>query len=273
MRSEMDEWAKHGLMTFPGRYASRLRTLPAEMPELCAAIRGLVIHYRSSSLPARTAAHRLDEVRLRRVTLMLRRLLALDSRPLREHRPPSRRIIGCCRDFAVLLCATLRERGLPARVRVGFADYVGTAGWTDHWLTEYWDRRHRRWTRVDVEFGELDVPPQRFILAGDAWIAWRSGALPAQTFGYDAEARGASVILANVLHDVACLSRVETTPWDFWGLALKPLVDLSQRELALLDVAAKSTIAGRSPRARDLQAPRTVVSYSIGDERSTARLC
>ena len=81
------------------------------------------------------------------------------------------------------------------------------------------------------------------------------------------------MILANVLHDVACLSRVETTPWDFWGLALKPLVDLSQRELALLDVAAKSTIAGRSPRARDLQAPRTVVSYSIGDERSTARLC
>src|SRR5256886_10114387 len=37
---------------------------------------------------------------------------ALDPRPLAEARPPERRLVGCCRDFTVLLCAMARHHGI-----------------------------------------------------------------------------------------------------------------------------------------------------------------
>ena len=275
-------WATHGRLTSPGRHATALHTLPRDLPDLCAAIRGLVIHYRSPELPGRIARHRFEELRLRRVEAMLRRILELDPRPLWERRPPRSRLIGCCRDFAVLLCATLRERGTPARVRVGFANYLGPDGWIDHWLTERWDARARRWMRVDAEFAPaaladmsfntLNVPGTRFTCAGDAWLAWRSGSIDATNFGYDADNRGAWVIRANLLHDVACLSRIETTPWDFWGLALPPFEQLGREDLLCLDLAGEASQVGKVAGHPRLQVPRTVMSYSLADVRAPAKL-
>ncbi len=42
------------------------------------------------------------------------------------------RLVGCRRDAATLACAILRHRGVPARVRVGFASYLAPNLCVDH---------------------------------------------------------------------------------------------------------------------------------------------
>src|SRR5688500_496985 len=138
-------YTTHGPITDPGSHAGRLDGLSADLRELCQAVRGLVIHYQSDALVGRDVpAERFDEVRTRTLAAMLTRLAGLDPRPLIIARPPERRLIGCCRDAATLTCAILRHRGVPARVRVGFASYLVPNLFIDHWVVEWWDDERQR---------------------------------------------------------------------------------------------------------------------------------
>lgn len=71
------------------------------------------------------------------VTRIVQAFLALDPAPLSVAREPEKRVIGTCRQFAVRSCALLRYRGIPARVRCGFATYFQSGKGLDHWSTEY----------------------------------------------------------------------------------------------------------------------------------------
>jgi hypothetical protein len=251
-----------------------------------------VIHYQSDALGSDVPATRLDEVRRRMITAMLERLVELDPRPLTIARPPDRRLIGCCRDAATLMCAVLRQGGVPSRVRVGFARYLDSNLFVDHWVTEYWNDERQRWILVDAEqdgvvrswdgstFDACDVPRDQFLVAGRAWQACRAGDEDEHRFGYDLEATGMWVVRANLLHDLACLNKVELTPWDFWRLGLTEFEQLSSDDLTLLDTVATLTQAGdqdffslRTLYVQDarLRVPATVTSYNLADERGEAR--
>ena len=79
--------------------------------------------------------------------------------------------------------AILREQGIPARTRVGFATYFTPRFNEDHWICEYWDPAAGRWIAVDaqldafqrgklrIRFDPLDLPKGRFIYSGEAWQA------------------------------------------------------------------------------------------------------
>jgi hypothetical protein len=277
-------YATPGSLTDPGQYRPLLDALPRDLAALCQAVGGLVLHYRSAAA-ATLPAGRLDEVRTRHVAAMLA-LLAARGGPLTTPRPPAQRLVGCCRDTAVLLCAALRHQGRPARVRVGFADYLGPDLGVDHWLTEVWDAAPARWRWVDAEqaaragdsnrpaIDPLDVPRDRFLLAGAVWRACRAGAAAPARFGYDPATTGLGVVRANLLHDLACLHKVELTPWDFWGLGLGPVAALSPAALALLDRVAALTTAVDDHlatlhtlyRADDrLRVPPIVTTYTLAD--------
>jgi hypothetical protein len=65
----------------------------------------------------------------------------------------------------------------------------------DHVVCEYWNAAQARWVLVDAQFDEvwrerlhidhdvLDVPRDRFLIAGDAWVRCRSGHADASKFG------------------------------------------------------------------------------------------
>ncbi|MFJ5309924.1 transglutaminase-like domain-containing protein [Streptomyces sp. NPDC088350] len=106
-----------------------------------------------------------------------------------------------CRDFALLHCSFLRHLGIPARTRCGFVDYFGSDGFhSDHVVTEYW-HEDRGWLLADsqltdpviteqwnIDFDPMDVPRDRFLVAGEAWQAIRTGGEDAG--GEDAETFG-----------------------------------------------------------------------------------
>ncbi|HWS33783.1 MAG TPA: transglutaminase-like domain-containing protein [Actinoplanes sp.] len=167
---------------------------------------------------------RFAENQLRPAASLIRTLLTLDPAPLTAGRPPQRRVIGTCRHFAVLTCALLRHRGIPARARCGFATYFQPGFGLDHWVVEF-RTGSGGWVRADPEAIGLPVlaepealAPGEFLTGGEAWSRFRTGDLDASRFGvHGTENFGPAEIRGNTIRDLAALNKVETLPWDEWG--------------------------------------------------------
>ena len=252
----LDYYASHGPITDPRAESAAFDGLPADLAALTRIVQGLVFHYFADEhlfgwTPPRD---RMGEIDSRTMPAMLARLRALDDRPLGEPRSPQRKILGCCRDLSVLLCAMARQRGIPARTRVGFATYFDPDFHTDHEIVEWWDARQGRWRLVDpelserhvahfkIDFDPLDVPRDRFLVGGQAWQRVRTGQADADRFGLDPKApepRGFRFVRGHVVQDLAALNKMELLLWDIWGLMqAEPEVALS-----LLDEVAERTQA------------------------------
>ena len=265
----LDFYASHGPITDPGPEAAAFDTLPADLPALVRVVQGLVFHYFADEhiFGWKPPAARLGEIDSRTVPVMLTRLRALDRRPLVEARPPEHRLLGCCRDFSVLLCAMARHHGIPVRARVGFATYFSPDFYTDHEIVEWWDAGQHRWRLVDPElsarhvahfkldFDPFDVPRDRFLVGGRAWQLCRSGLADPDDFGLDPRApepRGLYFVRSHVVQDLAALNKMELLLWDIWGV----MEQRDDADLALIDEAAAVTLTpdGHAGDARRLYA-------------------
>ena len=246
-RQVLDFYARPTAMTTMGDHARLFHSLPGDVAGLSHAQQGLQIHeYMAEAYGFAVPDQRRAESHLRPVGAMLERLVALDGRPVAIARAPERRLVGVCRHFTLLLVALLRARGIPARARVGFGTYFIPGQFLDHWVCEWWDAQAGRWVRSDaqldevwrdrleIDFDVLDVPHDRFVIAGDAWTQWREGAVDAASFGIH-ELRGAWFIAGNLVRDLAALNKVELLPWDVWGGMPQPDERLDEAALAFFD--------------------------------------
>ncbi len=252
-------FAHPAAMTAADRYAKQFDDLPTDLAQLCAAVQGLLIHRDWAPIyGVAFSDDRKPEVQIRPVSEMLEQIFALDDRPLKIARAPERRLFTVCRHFALLLCAILRHREVPARTRVGFGTYFTPGKFEDHWVCEYWNAAEARWVLVDPQldpaqlkflkpdFSPLDVPRNRFVIGGDAWQMCRNrGADPARFGIWDL--RGSWFIRGNVVRDFAALNRVELLPWDASGALMRgPEADTtpSAEENAFVDRIAALSLAG-----------------------------
>ena len=248
-------YAQQSPFTDPGRQARLLDDLPRDIAGLCRVVRGLVVHYRLGHLfDLEIPEERLPEIDSRYAESMLARIVELQDSSLVEARPPEKRLVGCCRDFTVLFVAMARHLGIPARARVGFADYFVPDYNVDHEAAEVWDAGERRWRLVDpeieepplgVRFDPTDVPRYRFIIGGFAWQTCREGRADPERFLVDPgleieETRGWPYLRHNLIHDLAALNNTEMLLWDEWGLIGK---GPSEVDLSLLDRVATLTLA------------------------------
>lgn len=246
----LDGFRAPGPLTDLGPHAERLREVPAQVPQLVAVVQGLLLHRAwAQAYGVSTGPERLRDEGLRGAAAMLDRVLALDPRPLTEARPPADRMIANCRHFAVLLTALLRHQGVPARARCGFAAYFENGRFVDHWVCEYWHEERECWLLADaqldelqrratgVAFNPLDVPRDRFFVAGEAWRRCRDGDADPSRFGI-AHMWGLWFIGGDLRLDVAALQRIEMLPWDVWGVRLPEEGAAAHEDLVLLDRAA-----------------------------------
>ena len=109
-----------------------------------------------------------------------------------------------------------------------------------------------------VTFDRLDVPRERFLVAGDAWRACCNGADP-MTFGVaGTEMWGLVEVYGDLFQDLAALQSIELLPWGWYGLA----TDKSGiGETALID-----RLAGISSTA-DAQALEDLRNMIVQDSR------
>jgi hypothetical protein len=273
-------------VTAPGEMAQHLAGLPRDVPSLQRIARGLVLHYRADDPRGHGIPdERLSEVDSRYAETMLGRLLELDDDLWTLDRTPQKRLLGCCRDFTVLFLTMARNHGIPSRARVGFASYFVPGFNVDHEVAEVWDAEGGRWRLVDAELGDdhvdpsdgmridpLDVPRDRFLVAGAAWRACRAGKADPESFVVAPEleieqTRGWPQLRHNLVHDLAALNKVEMILWDDWGLL--EVEGSSGEELELLDRVARVTLFGELEEVRrlyeaepGLRVPSAVTSFS-----------
>ena len=222
-KTMLDYYATHSPFSDPGQNAHLFDALPQDIPGICKAIRGLVVHYVASGIEF--APERKAEIDTRWTERILQAIHTRDARPLSEARAPEERFVGCCRDFALLLVSVLRTRGVPARVRIGFASYFSPDFFHDHVLTEYWHRGEARWVMVDPEleetypFNTYDLPPGQFLTSSKVWQRYRAGKLGAEKYGVALHLpfKGDWFIRNYVLQELAALNKHELLLWDSWG--------------------------------------------------------
>ena len=254
----LDFYARPTGMTSAGQFAPLFDALPSDVGELVCIIQGLGVYdvvaadFYGFAIPN----ERQGEIHLRPVEKMLGCLLALDDQSLCVTRPVDKRLVGRCRHFVLLLVAILRAKGVPARGRCGFGSYFRRGFFEDHWVCEYWNAAEARWVLVDPQFDEvwretlkidhdiLDVPRDRFLVAGDAWAQCRAGEADSAKFEIVfADLRGLWFIAGNLVRDMAALNKTEMLPWDVWGAQPRPHEPLTDAQLAFFDKLAALTRA------------------------------
>jgi len=239
-------WVRHSRMSDPAHHAAAIADLPADIDRLTGLIGGLLVH--SDWL----SEYGVDESQggaASRATLpiadRLDQLIRRDSQALHLARSPGLRSVGTCRDFALMLCSFLRCKGIPARLRCGFAAYLG-GGWEDHWVCEYWHDESQQWRVSDAQidrvlirkytitFDPADVPRSSFMTAGQAWGGYRAGKYDPDDFGHG-ETTGRWFIKVNVLRDHYVLNNQEVSAWDTWRAAAPAERVVGEGDIAVLD--------------------------------------
>ena len=216
-------------MSDAGSRAVLLDGLPSGIGSLAEVVQGLLIHeHIAPAYGVTLSAEQHAQSHMRGVEKILDCIARHDDRPLPQARPPGERIVGVCRHFTLLHVAMLRRQGLAARARCGFGAYFDKGKFLDHWVTECWSEAKKRWILVDAQldrrqrdmfgiaFDPLDVPRDRFLVAGDAWHLCRRGEADPKAFGI-LDMYGSWFVASNVIRDVASLNDHEMLPWDVWG--------------------------------------------------------
>ncbi|MDN4614109.1 transglutaminase-like domain-containing protein [Leifsonia sp. F6_8S_P_1B] len=127
----------HSAVTDPGPYAGLLQSLPVDVEELVPLIGNVLVHHSRAEGFVAGAGRADDGTELRPIRHVLAAIAALEDGPWSRTRPAGRRLVVDCRTFAVLLAAVLREHGIPARVRFGFAGYLEPSHWQSHVVCEH----------------------------------------------------------------------------------------------------------------------------------------
>ena len=259
METPQEYYKQDGPMTAAGARAEEFRALPKDVAGLCEVVQGVLIHRDIAPwLYGITLTEKQrDDGHLRPIAQMMARIHELDARPITNARDVGRRLPSVCRHFSLMLAAMLREHGVPARPRCGFGAYFTPGKFEDHWVCEYWNAGEKRWILVDaqldaiqrnalhIDFNPLDVPRDKFIIAGDAWQMCRERGADPKNFGLThANLQGLWFVAGNVIRDLASLNRMEMLPWDVWGAMDMNDDAMTKETKSMLDKVAALTLAG-----------------------------
>lgn len=284
--NELDFYRQQSVYSHPGSFASLWDQVNPTIEEMKAAITPLLFHYRGDGdfTENGIALDRIEEINLRYAADMLACVNTMRPIAPGEIRASNERMIGCCRDWALLFVSLARHHGFAARNRVGFSGYLVEGWWVDHTIAEIWDESAQRWRLVDPEmreawttpsgehFDPLDVSRDLFLPGLDGWRDVRAGKRDAGRFVVSPEIdepnlRGIPYLWHNVTQDLAALNRHEMLLWDVWGIDLD---EVNESGALLLDdvAASKSLPAWQEYYARpEFAVPEVVLSFQphLGD--------
>ena len=225
---DLAAYASHSPFTDPGRHAALLAAVDPDPAALHRAACSTVVHYRAGA--EQLAPGQDADIDLRWLSDILGEAQERAAGPLDAARPAAQQIAGCCRDHTLVAIGVLREHGVPARSRVGFAGYFRPGFHHDHVVAERWDGS--RWVRFDAElnmaenwfgFDSHDMATglgAPFETAAEVWLAHRRDGLDVSTYGVDPslpELCGPEFVRGYVVTELAHRQRDELLLWDVWG--------------------------------------------------------
>jgi len=264
-------YASQSAYSEPGPYRETLLQFGAEPRSIARWISSFLQHPRGTETKERGfTAEQAADLNLRSVADILS---IATNRNLLDREDAQPKVGGVCRDFAIIAVSAFRERGVPARLRVGFADYLVPGRWEDHWLCEWYECG--RWKRLDVEFAAIggvsfdtmDVPRERFLTASEAWFRIQGNPEMASRFGVSSlNLEGEWFVAGSLLREMAALRKLELKPWDYWGPSkdLSPFSTGLPREVrTVLDQLASQLATVASDAEGE---PEAIANWPLPDE-------
>ena len=266
----LEYYRVQGELSDPGKFAYLYDDLPDDIPSIVRIVQNCIIHFfwtttdkvYGTSLKDIEATGRdpNKEHNQRRIEEKLATLISIKDTPLTDPRDPIDRVVGNCRDFALLLTSILRHKGIPARERSGVARYFYPPPkdfHEDHFITEYWNEQENRWVMVDPQIDELqrgvikptmdtyDIPYDQFLGAGRSWLKLREGKIKPEQIGVG-QYTGVPYTRYKLIQDLASINKIEVLAWEAWGICeIKD--ELTEEGYKLLDQLARNIANSRDP--------------------------
>ena len=209
-----------GTYTDPGKYKHLYKGLPDSLPEVCQVVRSQTIHP-FAELPRfrdqgpterwieslRNPWH--ESLKYPTVESILGGLQSFDPAGLVPNRKPENRLVLGCRENSILLASILKSRGIPARVRYGFAPYLMPGLHSSHVICEVWNEGEKRWMLVDPTTNMVDFSRDKFDFSNEVWQKMRQNKIDAKLYGPGGEHNGLPSIIQLLCHDLASVLGTE----------------------------------------------------------------
>lgn len=227
----LDHYLEYSQFTYPGLYESYLKELPDDIEKLGLLIRKQLIH--RTTLDAGNTGSNADlkygdmtkvpwfrqdeDDNFPTAAAIIAELFRRDPKGFHLERKTEDKLVLTCRYTAILMASCLKAKGVPTRVRSGYAPYFPMEeGSSDHWINEYWDENKDRWVIIDVDgslhntgFDMYDLPESAFDYPAVAWLKIREGKVKGDYFKNAAPAQGMKVVGWALFYDFHCLMNNE----------------------------------------------------------------
>ncbi len=195
--------------TSPGEYSYLFENLPDSYKDLCKLIKCQFIHpvdlgpYRNLIPQNR----HYEDRKFPSVEKLLAGLLELDTNGLTFDRKPENRLVVTCRYHSILFASILKSRGIPVRLRYGFAPYLapGTDLHISHAICEVWNEKEKRWMYVDPDRKMVDFSRDKFETGSQAWTAFRDDKITDPNKYGVPNTWGEIMILGTIYQDLLCV--------------------------------------------------------------------
>lgn len=227
----LDFYKQTSSYTDLGLYTDFARRLPDEIKELARLQRMQIIHptiiwnnlqeiwWDNLDKVPKTSLVYEDDIYPTAIS-MLSELLRRDNN-YSINRKVEDKIHVTCRGEAILLTAILKAKGIPSRVRSGFAEYLKHDGiYYDHWITEYYSDIEKRWILVDadnqwgdskIDFDLNDLPRNKFMFGANAYLTLRNNKIEKEKIIYQSDpvTIGLPAAIRGLFYDFHCLMNDE----------------------------------------------------------------
>lgn len=238
----LERYLEYSPLTDPGEYVHLYKDLPESLNELCGLIKKQLIH----PVDVRQFAdvippeNYFEDPKFPTVEKMLEGLIARNPDGLTLDRRPEHRLVVACQNHSLLLASILKSRGVPTRLRYGFAPYLARGGdlHVYHIICEVWNKEENRWTLVDPDRKMVDFPREQFELARDVWLQFQNGEIDSQKYGV-AEWWGDYMILDVLCHDFLALLSREISYMESPPISTGENIDVSKIEKDKVEVLDK----------------------------------
>ncbi len=216
----LDFYRHYSKFTDPGEYVNLYKDLPSSLLELCKIIRSQYNNpYGSAEGEGQLPKERVNEVmKYPTVKSALEGLLSFDSSGLVQNRKPENRLGLICRDNAILLASILKYRGIPARVRYGFAPYLMPGLHANHVICEVWNKNENRWMLVDPSTDKVDFSREQFDFSNDVWLKMQKKEIAPNLYGVPGRYTGIIPISMVVCGDMSSVLGTEYPAFQYPAL-------------------------------------------------------
>lgn len=212
--------------TDPGEYASLYDEVSSSLEGISEVVHTQLIHPVAAQLLGieLSEEQKKDEERcttIRGILAMLQRRAPIGLSPERESH---QRVVNDCRGHALFMASILKSRGVPARLRCGFAHYLPFDFSCDHTVLEAW--MDGSWRLIDADatdgfvrgrgfdFSVYDIPHEHFDFGWEAWQGVRQGRDPIERYGIPGGISGWPFLHTALIRDMLALFGQEVQVWE-----------------------------------------------------------